>query len=55
MATYLYRLGRFVTRRRRLVVSVWLALLAAPERYRAPLIGTSRSISIAWLFSSVRE
>ena len=28
MATYLYRLGRFVTRRRRLVVSVWLGLLA---------------------------
>src|SRR5260370_34635056 len=27
MATYLYRLGRFVTRRRRLVVSVWLVLL----------------------------
>src|SRR5260370_21313984 len=28
MGTYLYRLGRFVTRRRRLVVSAWLALLA---------------------------
>jgi putative drug exporter of the RND superfamily len=28
MATYLYRLGRFVTRRRRLVVSAWLVLLA---------------------------
>src|SRR5260370_5887898 len=27
MATYLYRLGRFVTRRRRLVVSVWVVLL----------------------------
>src|SRR5260370_3832147 len=28
MASYLYRLGRFVTRRRRLVVSAWLVLLA---------------------------
>jgi RND superfamily putative drug exporter len=27
MATYLYRLGRLVTRRRRLVVSAWLVLL----------------------------
>ncbi|WP_405060002.1 MMPL family transporter [Kribbella sp. NBC_01505] len=29
MATYLYRLGRFAFRRRRLVVLVWLGLLAA--------------------------
>jgi RND superfamily putative drug exporter len=47
MATYLYRLGRFAFRRRRLVVLVWLGLLAAGITGAATLSGpTSDAFSI---------
>ena len=47
MATYLYRLGRFAFRRRRLVVLVWLGLLAAGIAGAATLSGpTSNGFSI---------
>ena len=47
MATYLYRLGRFAFRRRRLVVLVWLGLLAAGIAGAATLSGpTANGFSI---------
>ncbi|MFI5696303.1 MMPL family transporter [Kribbella sp. NPDC051586] len=47
MATYLYRLGRFAFRRRRLVVLVWLGLLAAGIAGAAALSGpTANGFSI---------
>ncbi|NEA31674.1 MMPL family transporter [Streptomyces sp. SID13031] len=47
MATYLYRLGRFAFRRRRLVVFVWLGLLLAGIAGAATLSGpTSNGFSI---------
>src|SRR5262245_53305296 len=41
MATYLYRLGRFAFRSRRLVLTLWLALLAAGIAGAATLSGTT--------------
>ncbi|WP_123678916.1 MMPL family transporter [Couchioplanes caeruleus] len=47
MATYLYRLGRFAFRRRALVLTMWLALLAVLGVGAATLSGpTSESFSI---------
>jgi RND superfamily putative drug exporter len=47
MATYLYRLGRFAFRRRRLVLLVWLGLLAVGIAGAAALSGpTSNGFSI---------
>ncbi|MEV6413483.1 MMPL family transporter [Kribbella sp. NPDC051718] len=47
MATYLYRLGRFAFRRRRLVVFIWLGLLAAGITGAATLSGpTANGFSI---------
>ncbi|MEV4641044.1 MMPL family transporter [Actinoplanes sp. NPDC049548] len=47
MATYLYRLGRFSFRRRALVLTMWLALIAALGVGAATLSGpTSESFSI---------
>jgi putative drug exporter of the RND superfamily len=47
MATYLYRLGRFAFRRRRLVVFLWLGLLAAGITGAATLSGpTANGFSI---------
>ncbi|HEU4948097.1 MAG TPA: MMPL family transporter [Kribbella sp.] len=47
MATYLYRLGRFAFRRRRLVVLIWLGLLAAGITSAAAFSGpTSTAFSI---------
>jgi RND superfamily putative drug exporter len=47
MATYLYRLGRFAYRRRRLVTALWVALLAAVIAGAGALSGpTSNSFSI---------
>ncbi|WP_020386955.1 MMPL family transporter [Kribbella catacumbae] len=47
MATYLYRLGRFAFRRRKLVVFVWLGLLAAGIAGAATLSGpTATGFSI---------
>lgn len=47
MATYLYQLGRFAFRRRKLVLSLWLVLLASTLVGAAQLSGpTSNSFSI---------
>ncbi|WP_350278733.1 MMPL family transporter [Kribbella sp. HUAS MG21] len=47
MATYLYRLGRFAFRRRRLVVLIWLGLLAAGVAGATTLSGpTANGFSI---------
>ncbi|NHC15415.1 MMPL family transporter [Motilibacter deserti] len=53
MATYLYRLGRFAFRRRRLVAALWLALLLAAGAGAATLSGpTSNAFSIPGTESS---
>lgn len=42
MATYLYRLGRFSYRRRRIVIALWLAVLAVVGIGAATLSGPGR-------------
>ena len=42
MATYLYRLGRFAFRRRRLVVLVWLGIAGRWHRRRGDPVGSDR-------------